>query len=40
MDRLEQFFPDKDLINTDSELLPTDDNESEDVQADFIPFSA
>ena len=35
MDRLEQFFPDKDLINTDSELLPTDDNESEDVQADF-----
>lgn len=35
MDRLEQFFPDKDLINTDSELLPSDDNESEDVLTDF-----
>ncbi len=35
MDRLEQFFPGKDLINTDSELLPADDNESEDVLADF-----
>lgn len=35
MDRLEQFFPGKDLINTDSELLPSDENESEDVAADF-----
>lgn len=35
MDRLDQFFPGKDLINTDSELLPADDNESEEDLADF-----
>jgi len=35
MDRLEQFFPNKDLINNDSELLPPDNNESEEVLTDF-----
>jgi tetratricopeptide (TPR) repeat protein len=35
MDRLEQFFPGKDLLNTGSELLPSDDHESEDMLTDF-----
>lgn len=35
MDRLDQFFPGNDLINKDSELIPADNNEEEEVLTDF-----
>jgi len=35
IDRLEEFFPGKDLLNTDSEPQTSDDNESEDLLTDF-----